>query len=565
MQKHTKKQKKVSFSIRQKLVFSYIILLFICGILYSFFYYWNSSRYLKNEKMMLYTSNAASICQNIEAQLYGYSVFSTVVSSNLDVQRYLNAPPKDILEQRNIVNDTIVPLLENFQILNPEVYSLTLYTDAPGNKIRNDYIDYIAPGQLGLDHVYRTEYPWQVIDNKLVQYSSIFYINNAYADPPVGAFEIVLDVPSIVSSALSNNKMDFQINILTEGETLVWSNAKSSDDFQKANEMVPITRVAIENTPLTVDFSVPTQQFDAGISNTIIRNIVPLLLLCFVISGACLLFYLRVITDKIQTLTGIINKIDQSNLDINIDIQENDEISVLTDCLNKMLQRISLLISDIYQSKEAEKKAELDALRTQINPHFLYNTMDVINWMSISGETEKIRDVTGLISQYYRTMLNHGEFYTTLDEEFNNIRAYINIQLIMHADSFDVLYDCDEKLLSNKVPNFILQPAVENAILHGIGSLTEKRGELRVVLKESDGCILVDICDNGVGLTKKQQHSLNEMLLSDTRVGGYGLHNVQERIQVAFGQEYGITLLSNPGEGCITRFRLPFFTTESGS
>ena len=321
----------------------------------------------------------------------------------------------------------------------------------------------------------------------------------------------------------------------------------------------------IENTPLTVDFSVPTQQFDAGISNTIIRNIVPLLLLCFVISGACLLFYLRVITDKIQTLTGIINKIDQSNLDINIDIQENDEISVLTDCLNKMLQRISLLISDIYQSKEAEKKAELDALRTQINPHFLYNTMDVINWMSISGETEKIRDVTGLISQYYRTMLNHGEFYTTLDEEFNNIRAYINIQLIMHADSFDVLYDCDEKLLSNKVPNFILQPAVENAILHGIGSLTEKRGELRVVLKESDGCILVDICDNGVGLTKKQQHSLNEMLLSDTRVGGYGLHNVQERIQVAFGQEYGITLLSNPGEGCITRFRLPFFTTESGS
>ena len=563
MQKHTKNQKKTSFSIRQKLILSYTILLFICGVLYSLFYYWNSSRYLKNERMMLYTNSAAGICQNIESQLHGYSVFSMVVSSNQDIQHYLDAPPEDILEQRNIVSDRIIPLLESFQILNPSVHDLTLYTSNPGNQIRTDYIQYFAPGELEIDNFYRNKYPWEIVDDTLVQHTSIFCIYRAYAEPPVGFFEMVLDMPGIMQSALSNNEMNFQMNISTPNGTLVWSNAESPGNAPKADKMVPITRVAIENTPLTVDFSVPAEQFYAGISNSILRNILPLLLLCFVISGAFLFVYLRIITQNIQTLTGIINKIDQSNLDINIDMQQNDEVSVLADCLNKMLKRINLLISDIYEVKEAEKKAELDALRAQINPHFLYNTMDVINWMSISGETEKIRRVTGLISQYYRTMLNHGEFYTTLAEEFSNIRAYINIQLIMHAHSFDVMYDCDEKLLSNKVPNFILQPAVENAILHGIGSLTEKRGMLRIVLRESDGCIFVDICDNGMGLTKKQQQTLNEMLLSDTTTTGYGLHNVQKRIQFVFGDEYGITLSSEPGEGCITRFRLPFCTDET--
>lgn len=188
--------------------------------------------------------------------------------------------------------------------------------------------------------------------------------------------------------------------------------------------------------------------------------------------------------------------------------------------------------------------------------------MDMINWMAIGNETDNICHITGLISRYYRTMLNHGESYTTLENELNNIQSYIGIQLLMHNDSFDVQYECDPQLLQNTVLNFILQPAVENALKHGINALTGKRGFLRIVVQERNGCILIDVCDNGPGLTPEQQQTLNQMLMSDSKNNGYGLRNVQERIQLAFGPEYGLTLSGKPNEGCVTRFYLPLFHLE---
>lgn len=556
MGKLFRKSTKNSISIRQKLIFSYVLLLFICVVLYTFFSYWNSSRYLKKEKTLLYTNSATSISQNIKTQLENYSVFATIVSSDFDIQRYLFTPPEDILEQRNIVNDTIVPLLHPFQVLNPSIHELVLYTNTTGNMIQSNYIQYISPEELKIDASYHYHDAWQYRDNTFILHTPIFYIYNSLSEP-VGLFEIVLDAPSLFQSVFSNNETGLQMKVFTEEGNLVWSSYPLLRGSSETDEIVPITRIPIENTTLTADFYVPAQQFDSGISNSTIKSILPLLGICLTVSAIFIFIYSRSITNKIRTLTGIVNNIDQFNLDINIDMKQNDEVSMLADCLNEMLKRINVLISDIYEAKEAEKQAELDALRTQINPHFLYNTMDVVNWMALSKDTESICKVTGLISQYYRTLLNHGKFYTTFAEELSNIQSYISIQLIMHADSFDVQYDCDENLLQNKVPNFILQPAVENAIRHGIDSLSDKRGLLRIVLKETDTCILVDVCDNGVGLTAKQQQSINEMLLSDTRHGGYGLYNVNERIQLALGKEYGLTVFGSPGEGCITRFRLP--------
>ena len=507
--------------------------------------------------MLLYTNSAASICHNIETQLHSYSVYAMVVSSNLKLQSYFSEPPKDILEQLKIVTETIEPMLYSFQTLNPVILDLRLYTSTPETKIHSDYIQIVSPEQMKFDTIYRNEYPWQFRDDTFVQHTSIFSIYT-YLSEPVCYLETVLDASDIFQSALSGSDAGLQIRIFAEGEQLVWSNCQIADVTAKNDNTVSITRIPIKNTALTVDFSMPTQQFYTGINGSAIYNTIPLLVLCFIVFGVFIFFYYHEITKNIQTLTGIINNIDQNNLDISIDMKQNDEISVLADCLNGMLKRINLLVSDIYQAKEAEKQAELETLRTQINPHFLYNTMDVINWMAISKDTESICNTTRLISQYYRTMLNHGEFYTTFASELDNIRSYISIQLIMHADSFDVQYDCDADLLHYSVPNFILQPAVENAILHGIDPLSERRGLLRIVLEEHDGCILVDICDNGVGLTAEQQQSLNEMLLSDSKHAGYGLRNVQERIQLVFGAEYGLTLSGKPGEGCVTRFRLPF-------
>lgn len=556
---------KKNFSLRKKLIFSYALVLLIFILVYSLYNYYNSSRYLKEQKMLLYKNSAEKICQNIETQLHSFSTFSTVVSSNNHIQSYFYEPPENILEELDIVYNTIVPLLDCYKALNPEILDLKLYSAAPRGEVHCDYIQYITPDQMELETSYQLEYPWQLKNDALVQHTYIFNIYKNLAEP-VCYLEILLDTPALFQSTLSDSTLGFQICILGEDDKLIWSNHVEEENPSKEGQNVSITQISITNTPLTVDFSMPPAQFYAGINVDAINSTLPLLLICFASFIIFFILYSHTVDKSIQTLSGIISKIDQSNLGISIDIRKSDEIGTLVDCLNKMFGKINSQIEYIRQSKDAEKKAELEALRAQINPHFLYNTMDVINWMAIRGDTDAICNVTMLISQYYRTSLNHGEYYTTFAKELENIRSYISIQLIMHADSFDAQYDCDEKLLQNKVPNFILQPAVENAIKHGIDSNTAKKekGLLRIILRESEGLVLVDICDNGIGLTEEQQQSLNEMLLSDSPNTGYGLRNVQERIHFACGKEYGLTLIGKPGEGCITRFRLPLceFTND---
>lgn len=552
-----KRQQKQSISLRKKLIFSYFLLLFIAVFAYSLLSYQNSNRYLKAEKELIYANNASTIAQNLNTRLHNYSVFSMVVSSNGSVQRFFAEPPEDILDQRKIVNETIEPLLESFKILNPDILSVTLYHASTDVKIRSSYIQYITPEQFNADSVYRTEYPWQLKSGNLVQHTSIFYVYGDFSIP-IGYLEIVLDAPKVFQSALSNDEIGLFTEIYTKNDQLIWSNVSHTDSQTGEDKGVAITRVPIDNTPLTIVFSLPVRNFYAGINNSAIKSILPMLVLCVASSILFVSLYYFVITKNIRKLTNIVDNIDQTNLNMKLDFEQKDEIGILADCINGMLSRINVLISDIYQSKEDEKQAELNALRTQINPHFLYNTMDVINWMAISKDTDSICHVTGLISQYYRTMLNHGEYYTTFAEELSNIRSYIGIQLIMHANSFDVQYDYDEELLKNKVPNFILQPAVENAILHGIDAVTDRHCLLCIVLRKEDEFILVEITDNGAGITLEQQQSINKMLQSDSKQIGYGLRNVQERIQLAFGSKYGLSLSSNEGNGCTTTFRLPF-------
>lgn len=552
-----KRQQKQSISLRKKLIFSYFLLLFIAVFAYSLLSYQNSNRYLKAEKKFIYANNASTIAENLNTRLHNYSVFSMVVSSNGSVQRFFAEPPEDILDQRKIVNETIEPLLESFKILNPDILSVTLYHASTDVKIRSSYIQYITPEQFNADSVYRTEYPWQLKSGNLAQYTSIFYVYGDFSIP-IGYLEIVLDAPKVFQSALSNDEIGLFTEIYTKNEQLIWSNVSHTDSQTGKDKGVAITRVPIDNSPLTIDFSLPVRNFYAGINNSAIKSILPMLVLCVASSILFISLYYFVITKNIRKLTNIVDNIDQTNLNIKLDFEQKDEIGILADCINGMLSRINVLISDIYQSKEDEKQAELNALRTQINPHFLYNTMDVINWMAISKDTDSICNVTGLISQYYRTMLNNGEYYTTFADELSNIRSYIGIQLIMHANSFDVQYDYDEQLLKNKVPNFILQPAVENAILHGINAVTDRRCLLHIVLRKEDDFILVEITDNGAGITPEQQQSINKILQSDSKQIGYGLRNVQERIQLAFGPEYGLTLSGNEENGCTTTFRLPF-------
>lgn len=210
-----------------------------------------------------------------------------------------------------------------------------------------------------------------------------------------------------------------------------------------------------------------------------------------------------------------------------------------------MVNRISTLINEVYKGKLSQKEAEMKALQAQINPHFLYNSLSLINWKAIEAKQPDISRITLLLSKFYRTSLNKGKNITSIKDELSNIQSYIDIQLMMHDDGFDVEYDLDQEVMRYSIPNLLLQPLIENAIDHGIDMNTDKRGVIRITVKQrEDSRIVITVSDNGIGMPKE---TAEQILTGNSK--GYGVKNVNERIKHFYGEEYGITVESTEGVG----------------
>lgn len=211
---------------------------------------------------------------------------------------------------------------------------------------------------------------------------------------------------------------------------------------------------------------------------------------------------------------------------------------------------ISSLLSRVLVSpiELLTQKYEMKALQAQINPHFLYNSLSLINSKALMAGQEDIGKMAQLLSTFYRTTLNKGKNIITVANELENIKSYINIQFIMHSDSFDVSYDLDESTYSCTMINLLLQPLVENAIIHGIDLLeAPKRGLLSISCRRAGQNIIFEISDNGPGIPPQK---LDTILLSQS--SGYGIQNVHHRIQLFYGAAYGLSYHSSQAGTTVT-------------
>ena len=191
-------------------------------------------------------------------------------------------------------------------------------------------------------------------------------------------------------------------------------------------------------------------------------------------------------------------------------------------------------------------------MQAQINPHFLYNSLSIINWKALEADQEDISRITLSLSTFYRTALNKGKNILLVRDEIANIKAYLDIQLTMHDDSFDVIYDIDDSILKYETLNLILQPILENAIHHGIDLKQDGRGEICISGKEDDKDIRFAVSDNGVGMTQEQAELI---LTADSK--GYGVRNVNERIKLYYGAEYAVCIDSEVGRGTTVTIHFP--------
>ena len=266
----------------------------------------------------------------------------------------------------------------------------------------------------------------------------------------------------------------------------------------------------------------------------------------------CINMVSEFITKRIKNLQKTMKATETGNLGMVIENDSTDEIGDLINGYNSMSKRLDETVNEVYQSKIKEKEYEMRALQAQINPHFLYNSLSMINWKALEAEQEDISRITLSLSTFYRTALNKGKNILLVKDEIANIKSYLDIQLAMHDNSFDVVYDIDDSILKYETLNLILQPLLENAIGHGIDVKTDGRGEIRIEGKENGDFIDFTVSDNGVGMTKTQA----ALILSKSS-NGYGVSNVNERLKLYYGEQYAIKIDSTPGAGTKVMLHFP--------
>lgn len=230
----------------------------------------------------------------------------------------------------------------------------------------------------------------------------------------------------------------------------------------------------------------------------------------------------------------------------------SSEIRHLGYSVQRSYERIETLMGEIIRQQNERRKSELDALQSQINPHFLYNTLSMMNWMAIRSNQMEISKVTLALSTFYRTALSKGEDVVTVENCIQNMQAYLEIQLTMHDNNFSVDWDIDPTIKNEKMPKLLLQPVVENAIEHGIDEKEDGDKKLFLSFRGNGDDVEITVRDNGMGMPQEKAETLVTY-----QAKGYGLKNVNDRIRLLYGEKYGIQIFSAPDEGTTVVMRFP--------
>ena len=238
--------------------------------------------------------------------------------------------------------------------------------------------------------------------------------------------------------------------------------------------------------------------------------------------------------------------------EVTVSSDSEDEVGILINSFRRMMDEINRLIDEVYVNKIALKEYELKALQAQINPHFLYNTLSMMNWMAIRSNQMDISKVTLALSTFYRTALSKGENMVTVENCIRNMEAYLEIQLTMHDNNFTVEWETDPEIKNEKMPKLLLQPVVENAIEHGIDEKEEGDKKISLSFKGVGDDVVITVRDNGMGMEQEKAETLVTY-----QAKGYGLKNVNDRIRLLYGEGYGIRIFSAPGEGTNVVMRFP--------
>lgn len=494
----------------------------------------------------------------LDSKLNSYEDAVNYICWNEQLKQAMCSSYDSNYEMYLLYRDTVQPLLWNVKSLYSDVTEVVLYTDMEV---------FPKPGTLQPIHMIES-FSWyeQANENYNVfavaspEERKLSFICRIYG---TGRNTVIvkmdIDYDSFFSSFSTLYEKYYSLKITDKNKEVIYQ--FMTDDMQEYVEGSEKEQVSgnkllekkIINSYMDWEITIarPTDVVYAPVSSFATFFFL-ILLTCLICVFILSLYMSRSIVRPLKKLQKSIQKVESGNYSVVVDVDSNDEIGQLADDFNHMTKQIEYMINEVLTVKLQQKEQELLALQSQINPHFFYNSLSLINSKAILCNQKEIAQMVQYLSTFYRTSLSKGKSVISLKEELENVRAYIDIQLLMHSNSFRVEYEIDERIYPYMTQKLILQPLVENAILHGLDHIRKEEKLLSVSGRLSEDIIVFQIADNGVGIALSD---LETLLTKDTK--GYGIKNVHKRIQMRYGPQYGLSYQSVPNEGTVVTLVFP--------
>lgn len=300
------------------------------------------------------------------------------------------------------------------------------------------------------------------------------------------------------------------------------------------------------------------EAIQADINNMLSVSLI-ILVVVLIITWTLVIVISDSISKPLQHLCELTEQVGSGDFSMQKINGSGDEVATLERSFNTMVGKIEELVANVRCEQVNLRRTELKLLQAQINPHFLYNTLDTIMWMAEDGQSEEVVEIVGALSDFFRVSLSKGRDYITLKEEESHVKSYLQIQQFRYADILEYEIDIPEELGEYNILKLTLQPIVENAIYHGV---KQKRGKSKIMIHGSykENHILLTVEDNGIGI---QEEKLKQIRLHLEKENpeitdrGFGLANVNARIRLNYGKEYGLSIDSTYGAGTKVSMILP--------
>ena len=540
--------------LRRKLLLSYLTVFMIAALTMAWYSVATSVHTVYVNNVRTVSGMAERAGDNFRRKMEQFEQSITMCVSNEQLQRVYKNRYLSTYYLYRALNDNYLPFFRSlYETYDGDLSRLCVYSTRGLYK----WSDYLNSAEAVADEAWfqealaRSGIHWSTRGDAIFATCRIDNLDSVVRAAPLGVLYMEVD-----STAL----LDQYVYLSWPGYVFRLKNASGDMLLEKAMGDVTLgeTMRTFETTASrngwTLAFDVPEDTLRIGDrmwlpveSAVIAAGLVVLLALITV--------FTRVLLKGLSQLKDTMQRVNEGDLNVTVKVKTKDEIGALAETFNGMLSTIRTLLEKTRNDERRLASLEARALRAQIDPHFLYNTLSFINWKCIRAGQEDISDVIEQLSTFYRTCLNEGSDFITVDTEIANITAYINIQLRLHDERFTVRYDVPQELMSCRMPGFVLQPLVENAILHGLDQRREG-GELAVTLRRAGNDLVFTVQDNGPGLTEELIEKLNGSAPADN-ARGYGVKNVNDRIQLSYGARYGISVSNAPEGGCAAVLRIP--------